>query len=368
MRIKSLHCQNIRLYRDFELSIDQNLVIFVGNNGQGKTTLLECIYLAALSKSFRSYYDQELIAFDQSQASLTVCFEKDNTLKNKILLTIGKEKQIFYNGLKVQKRSDIVGKLLVVLFTPDDLLLFKMGASLRRNFLNIELSKLDVIYMNEAIKVNKLIKKRNLILKDTHIDHDLLAVITHQLIEAQLVILNKRIAYLKKLAVYASDFYQQLTQHTEEHLSLEYVPFTNSFENDYQSLELLYQNSLKRDLKYRQTHLSVNKDDFVATIDQHLVSKYASQGQMRSVALALKLASMKIISDTTKHQPILLLDDVLSEFDQDRINFLMSILEDQVQTFITTTTLNEFSSQMIAKAQVISIDTKQLNKEDKNGK
>ena len=347
MIIKTLELSDFRNYESAKIDFSSGTNILYGDNAQGKTNILEAIFLSATTKSHKGSKDKEIIKFDKDEAHIRTILDKDGAeYRVDMHLRKSKSKGIAIDGQKIKKASDLIGKLNVVFFSPEDLAIIKNGPSERRRFMDMELCQLDNIYLNSLSKYNKLIIERNKVLKDLY-DHPensvLLDVQDKQLLEYGSVIIRAREKFIRELNEIISPIHEKLTG-DKELLSVYYEP--NVTLDDY---EKKLQGSRKKDIYTKQTTVGPHKDDFSFIIkkkdkeneDGIDIRKFGSQGQQRTASLSLKLSEIEIVKKSKKDNPVLLLDDVLSELDSNRQNYLLNTIGD-IQTIITCTGLDEF--------------------------
>ena len=339
MIIESIELSQFRNYEKLQIDFDPNTNILYGNNAQGKTNILEAAYISVTSKSHKGSRDKELIRFDQNEAHIKTIVKKENkTYQIDMHLHKNKSKGIAINKVPIKKASELFGILNIIFFSPEDLSIIKDGPAERRRFIDSELCQLDKIYLSDLKKYNKILDQRNQLLKDIYDKPELkdtLPVWDEELLEYGTKIINRRWDFIRELSEIVKDIHYKISGEKEE-LILEYEPniTANNFE-----LELL--RSLDRDMRMGQTTIGPHRDDIKFSIKKVDLRKYGSQGQQRTAALSLKLSEIKLVEKTIHDKPILLLDDVLSELDSSRQNFLLNSIND-TQTIITCTGLDEF--------------------------
>ncbi|WP_022769293.1 MULTISPECIES: DNA replication/repair protein RecF [unclassified Butyrivibrio] len=347
MIIKSLELADFRNYDNLKIDFSSGTNILYGDNAQGKTNILEAIYVSATTKSHKGSKDKEIINFGKEEAHIRTILEKDNAeYRVDMHLRKNKSKGIAIDGQKIKRASDLIGRLNVVFFSPEDLSIIKNGPSERRRFMDMELCQLDHIYLNSLSKYNKLVVERNKVLKDLFEKPEnsvLLDVQDKQLCEYGSVIIKAREKFIKELNEIISPIHEKLTG-GKELLSVYYEPNV-SFEEFEKKLSA----SRKKDMYAKQTTIGPHKDDFSFIVKKAQdpekegidIRKYGSQGQQRTASLSLKLSEIEIVKKSKKDNPVLLLDDVLSELDSNRQNYLLNTIGD-IQTIITCTGLDEF--------------------------
>lgn len=356
MIIKDISLKNFRNYKECKISFDPFMNIFIGKNAQGKTNILEAIYLLSLSKSFKTHILEEMILFDSDFAKLIthVQTNRKNIDLEIVLSKLGKKAMI--NSTEITKSSDYVGYLNVVLFVPEDLMLIKGSPKLRRKFVDIELSKISPIYLFNLSKYKKLLKERNQYLKllhDSHKKEDLyLEVLSEQLAKLQVDLIKKRIEFIELLNDITKKMYSYISLNKEE-LNIKYK--SSYKEITYEFILDKYKKNYSRDIHYSNTVDGIHKDDIEIYLDEQDASTYASQGQQRSIVLAIKIALLELVKKEIGEYPVLLLDDVLSELDDVRKTKLLNLIQDKVQTFVTTTSIDGIHHDVINKSKKIYI-------------
>ena len=368
MKINQITLKNFRNYKDCFVEFDPFINIFIGKNAQGKTNLLEAIYILSMSKSFKTNLIEELIYFGEDFAKIQgqiVSHEQDMNLEI-VLSTLGKKAII--NHKEIKKTSDYVGYLNVVLFIPEDLMLIKGSPRLRRKLIDIEISKISPIYMYNLNKYNKLLKERNKYLKMLHEKHkgydEYLEVLSEQMARIQVDLIKKRIEFVDLLDKISATIYDYISFH-EEKLHIQYKSVYKDI--SYEGILEKYKKTYQRDISYSQTMDGIHKDDMLMFLDDKDAVVYASQGQQRSIVLAIKIGLLELIKKEIGEYPILLLDDVLSELDDVRKTKLLNLIQGKVQTFLTSTSVDGIHHQVIDMAKKIVIENGQVKGED-NGR
>lgn len=339
MIIKSLRLEDYRNYNELYIDFDSGTNILYGDNAQGKTNILEAIYLSGTTKSHRGSKDRDVINFNKDEAHIrTIVNKHDIDYKIDMHLKKNKTKGIAINGIPIKKASELFGILNIVFFSPEDLNIIKNGPSERRRFIDIELCQLDKVYLYNLTKYNKIINQRNKLLKDLQYNRsllDTLSVWNLQLINYGTQIIKRRSVFIDQINDIIYSIHKKLSGEREE-LYLKYEP---NVEMDNFDSEL--ERSIDRDIKFKTTHKGPHRDDLNFLIKDIDIRKYGSQGQQRTAALSLKLSEIELVKKIINDTPILLLDDVLSELDSNRQNYLLNSIND-IQTLITCTGLDEF--------------------------
>lgn len=339
MIINNIHLNNYRNYDDIEIVFDKNINILYGDNAQGKTNLLEACYYSAISKSYRGSKDRDIIRFNQDYTNInTNIIKNDRDYNINITLNKNKNKIIKIDNVLIKRSSELLGLLNVILFSPEDLNIIKNAPSERRRFIDSELCQIDSIYMSDIIRYNKVLNNRNKLLKDINNNpslRDTLDVWDYQLIDYGKRIIKRRREFINELQFYVKNKHLKISGGKEE-LIIKYEP---NIDDIFFEDELI--NKRDKDLKYAQTSVGPHRDDISFTINDIDMRKFGSQGQQRSCALSLKLSEIDIVKSIIDDNPVLLLDDVLSELDSNRQRFLLEGLSD-IQTIITCTGLDDF--------------------------
>ena len=324
---------NFRNYKKQEINLNKKINIFYGDNAQGKTNIIESIFVCSLGKSFRAKKDKELIKINEQNCSIEIDFEKSDR-DGKILFSIGNKKNIYLNEIKIKKLSELLGNINTVIFTPDDINILKGGPQNRRKFLDIMISQLRPKYMHVYSLYIKTIEERNLYLKKIKLENaneTLLEIWDNQLIEYGKIISDYRYEFIEKIKNKIKNIHKNITGNKEE-INIEYISDCLNKEN-YKKMLL---ERRKLDIIKGFTTRGIHRDDFNIFINEIPVNIYGSQGQHRTAMLSLKLSELKVINDEIGENPILLLDDFMSELDNKRINNFLETIED-TQVIITCT-------------------------------
>ena len=337
MYINKLKLKNFRNYDEAEIEFCPGKNIIYGLNGQGKTNIIEALYFLQSGRSYRCTKEKETIKFGCSYAKIEAEFEKDE-IKNNILFFISDKKSVKLNGINIDRLSEIIGNINLVIFTPDHLNLIKEGPSVRRNFLDSFISQLKPTYFKNLIAYYKVLKQRNNILKSKNKNMlSTISVWNEKLAELSVNICEMRRATIDKI----NENINNVTGPAEEEsLKLLYLPGIKGEFNNKENIIAQLEGSIDRDLEYGMTMTGPHRDDFEIFMNEENIKKYGSQGQQRSCVLKLKLAECEIIKEKTGQMPPILLDDILSELDENRRHlFIENIKNTQV---IITCTDKEF--------------------------
>ena len=341
MIVESVELKDYRNYEFLDMNFNEHVNIIYGDNAQGKTNILESIYMCSTSKSHRGSKDREIVRFGEDESHIKLHVLKHG-MKYRIDMHLKKNKTkgIAVNGIPIKKAVELFGIINIVFFSPEDLNIIKNGPSERRRFMDMELSQLDKIYLSNLVNYNKVLNQRNKLLKDIAFSPSEQLMQTLDIWDMQLVkygslIIKGRKSFIEKINTIISDIHSRLTGGIEN-IKVCYVPDVdvNDFEEE-------VRNSRQKDIKYKVTGKGPHKDDLIFLINDNDVRKYGSQGQQRTAALSLKLSEIELVKLVIKDTPVLLLDDVLSELDSNRQNFLINSIGD-IQTIVTCTGLEEF--------------------------
>lgn len=359
MFIKKLSLKNFRNYKTAEVEFTKNINILIGNNAQGKTSLIEGIYALSTTKSHRTSKDIQMIRFEQDFAKISAIIEMPNDDDGALSLSITKKgKTAKYNEVPAPRLSEYIGKLKTVFFAPEDLELIKGTPVTRRKFLNMEIGQIDAMYIHHLGAYSKILKHRNELLKnyiESESNQLMLEVLTQQLVPHLVYLLNKRIWFLASLEVYAKKVHAFITA-AKEDISFNYSNSMRIDELSEDALLIRFESLYANDKKMRTTTIGAHRDDFSVYLSGIRAHDFASQGQQRTAILAIKLAEIDLIYETTGMYPVLLLDDVLSELDATRQEQLLVSTRDKTQTFITTTSVSGISKEILEAADVFVID------------
>ncbi len=339
MIIKSLELKNFRNYQDLYISFDEGTNILYGDNAQGKTNVLEALFVSGTTKSHKGSHDRDMIRFGEEEAHIRTVVEKGG-VEHQIDFHLKRNstKGIAVDKIPIHRARELFGILNIVFFSPEDLNIIKEGPGLRRRFMDMELGQLDTIYLSNLAKYNRVLKQRNQLLKDLHLKpelEDTLSVWDDQLVSYGTQIIAQRREFLKKLSEIVLPIHSRISGKKEQ-LRLAYEPSCEE-ENFREALK----QSRQKDKRTGMTSCGPHRDDICFYINDVDIRTFGSQGQQRTSALSLKLAEIELVRKTIHDTPVLLLDDVLSELDSKRQNYLLNSIRD-IQTIITCTGLDEF--------------------------
>lgn len=361
MYIKSIELSGFRNYQNLSMDFHNEINILYGDNAQGKTNILEAIYLCGTTRSHRGSKDKEIIKLGNEESHVRMVIEK-NQINHRVDIHLkrNKAKGIAINRIPIKKSSELVGFTNFVFFSPEDLNIIKGGPGQRRRFIDMELCQLDKVYLYNLSSYNKVVLQRNNLLKQISGNHsllDTLGVWNMQLIEYASKIIKQRKEFIKQLNEIIYKIHKKLSGDKEE-LFVIYEPNV-----ELGFLEQKLEKSLERDLITKTTSIGPHRDDICFKIGEIDIRKYGSQGQQRTSALSLKLSEIEIVKQVIGDKPILLLDDVLSELDRNRQNYLLDNISN-IQTIITCTGLEEFVNKRMTINQVYKVVEGTVKKEN----
>ena len=328
MWINKIKVNDFRNYDNEEIELNKNINIFYGENAQGKTNIIEAIFLSSMGKSFRAKKDKEMIKLSENRAMIEILFNKKDR-DGKIKIELQNKKNVYLNGIKLKKLSELLGNINIVIFTPDDINILKGGPQNRRRFLDIMISQLKPNYMYNLNLYLKTLEQRNNYLrqiKEYNKDENLLEIWDEKLAEYAFNIYNYRNEFINKIKNKIKNIHSEITNNKEE-IKIEYLTECESKEK---YLKLL-KDRRKLDIIKGYTTKGIHRDDFIIYINKKELNIYGSQGQHRTAILSLKLSELNIIYEETGEYPILLLDDFMSELDEKRReHFLKNIKNTQI--------------------------------------
>lgn len=363
MFIKQLHLKNFRNYETLEASFENKVNVILGENAQGKTNVMESIYVLAMAKSHRTSNDKDLIRWDEEYAKIEGRVQKNNGLVPLELIISKKGKKAKFNHIEQKKLSQYVGNINVVMFAPEDLNLVKGSPQVRRRFIDMEIGQISPVYLYEMSRLNKILQQRNQYLKQlqTKKQHDMtmLEILTEQFIQSAAKITLKRFEFLQLLQNWAQPIHEGISRGLER-LKIKYKSSSNvSEEQDLSMMIDVYKNKFvkvkEREMERGVTLFGPQRDDLIFYVNDRDVQTFGSQGQQRTTALSIKLAEIELIHSEIGEYPILLLDDVLSELDDYRQSHLLNTIQGKVQTFVTTTSVDGIDHQTLKEASTFHV-------------
>lgn len=361
MVIKSLKLKNYRNYDLLDLTFDSKTNILYGDNAQGKTNILEAMYLTGTTKSHRGTKDRDLIKFGEEESHLETIVSKHGTdFQIDMHLKKNSPKGIAVNKIPIRRASELFGIIHFVFFSPEDLNIIKEGPSGRRRFIDLELSQLDKLYLNNLSNYNRIINQRNSLLKELYKQENLMETLDIwdlQLVDYGNKVMERREEFIRQVNKIISDIHFKLTGGKEK-ISITYEKSIGNL-----SLEQALKKNRERDIRMKSTSAGPHRDDLCFMAGNLDIRKFGSQGQQRTAALSLKLSEIELVKQLINDTPILLLDDVLSELDKHRQNYLLDSIHD-IQTVITCTGLDEFVNHRFSINKIFHVKNGKVAKEN----
>lgn len=372
MYLEKLELKHFRNYEDVNVAFSPQVNVLIGKNAQGKTNLLESIYVLAMARSHRTSNDREMVTLKKDAALIRgeVHQRLGNTKLELLISRKGKKAKV--NHLEKARLSQYIGQLNVILFAPEDLALVKGAPSVRRRFIDMEFGQIDALYLHTLTEYRAVLRQRNKYLKELQTkkatDKVYLEILSEQLSESGSQIIFKRLEFLQELEKYADKLHNQITQ-GKEHLQFQYESTLKEYQGKNvvelkQSLIEQYKTMMDKEIFQGTTLLGPHRDDVRFMLNDKNVQVYGSQGQQRTAALSVKLAEIDLMKEKTHEYPILLLDDVLSELDGARQTHLLKTIQNKVQTFLTTPGLSDVAQQLINKPKIFRIDNGKITEEN----
>ena len=348
MNISKINLVNFRNYSKLSINLGQNMNIFIGNNAQGKTNILESIMFLALTKSPRVFNESDLIKYGLSKAIVKGKVKDNNSIS--------------INKTPIKKLSSYISNLIIISFTPDDLNIIKSSPSIRRNVLNVQISQLSKVYLNTYNEYNKLLKVRNEYLKvlftNSIADKNYFDVITEKLIEKAVIIYQIRKEYIDMINLSITDIYDDI-DNSKAKISMKYEPNVEILDYDTNklsdTLKNIFKTNYRKELNNGVTLFGPHRDDFSFYLDEKNLKIYGSQGQQKLAVLAYKLSEVPIFIDKCNSTPVLLFDDIFSELDIKKRNGVLKYVQRNIQTIITTTDLKNVQKKYLKEAFIFEV-------------
>ncbi len=362
MYIEQLSILNFRNYKKLDLKFSPNVNIILGDNAQGKTNLVESLYVLGFGKSFRTTQDKDLILMSEMFTHVSAKVKKDDRdLKFDFKYNQKQKKEIKINDVPLHKLSELIGELNIVIFSPEDLQLIKGTPALRRKYIDKSISQIYPYYYRLLIDYNKVLKQRNNLLKQKDVEKQI-DIWDEQLSDFGAKIMKYRLEFLEELKIICNDIHYKISQN-KEHLKIDYISNylpknlgeSDVYDKIYSGMLMNLKSRLNLDIRRGYTSVGPHRDDLLFFINERESKKFGSQGQVRTIALSLKLSEITIIKKILNENPILILDDVLSELDHTRQNELINYISD-IQTFITTTEVKSILDDHIKDANILNIE------------
>ncbi|WP_251554398.1 DNA replication/repair protein RecF [Neobacillus muris] len=363
MHIESLALKNYRNYEELSIGFENKVNVILGENAQGKTNVMESIYVLAMAKSHRTSNDKDLIRWDQDYAKIEGRVQKQHSSLPLQLVISKKGKKAKLNHIEQQKLSQYVGNMNVVMFAPEDLNLVKGSPQIRRRFIDMEIGQISPIYLHDMSQYQKILQQRNHFLKMMQLkkqtDETMLEILTEQFIQMAVKIVRKRFEFLHMLENWAKPIHQGISRGLET-LQISYKPSVEVLEDQdlskmIASFEEKFSKVKSREMDRGTTLFGPHRDDLLFFVNDRDVQTFGSQGQQRTTALSVKLAEIELIYSEMGEYPILLLDDVLSELDDYRQSHLLNTIQGKVQTFVTTTSVDGIDHQTLKEAATYEV-------------
>lgn len=362
MQILNLKLLNFRNYEKLELEFDPSMNIIIGKNGMGKTNIVEAIYVLAFTKSFRGSKEEVII---RNNADLT---RIEGTVKDKYkndykIIIKSNSKRVKINNTFIDKLSDYLSNINVVLFNSEDLKLIKDTPGTRRKLFNVELSQFSNEYLKLLNMYNKVLKQRNVYLKTLYYNSnaslDYLNILTDQLVELGLRVYNYRAKFIDDISNYISDNYLRIAN--REGLRLVYKSDFKDKSKD--EILKMYLKEQQRDITLGKTNLGIHHDDFEFSLNNFSLKDYGSEGEQKNAVISLKMAELDIFRSQKGVTPILILDDLFSELDEEKINNILSFIDKDIQTFVTTTELNKLTDDLKYNSKIFTVEYGEVREE-----
>lgn len=362
MEICNIKLLNYRNYESLDIKFSNHVNLIYGKNGMGKTNLVEAIYVLALTKTFRQGSENVVIKKGKNIAKIEGLI-KDKILSNYKIILSDTGKRIKIDNTKISKISDYITKINIILFNPDDLKIIKDTPMTRRRLLNIEISGINSDYVLYLTNYNKILKQRNSYLKALNkkniYQSDFLNILTEQLIDVGLKIMSIREEFINNINSYISDIYFEITG--KGPLSIHYK--SEFLGKNKEQLLKLYQKNISREILMGKTLFGPHHDDMEFIIAKEIVKEYSSVGEQKNTVIAFKLAEIKNIEANLNKKPILILDDLFSELDQEKINNILRLIDEDMQTFITTTEIDKVNPELTKKAKIFKCENGKIVEE-----
>lgn len=339
MYIESLELNNYRNYESLSMEFEDGTTILYGDNAQGKTNILEALYVSTTTKSHRGSRDKEMIRLGYEEAHIRMCVNK-NQMSHRVDMHLrgNRSKGVAIDGIPIKRSSELLGICNIIFFSPEDLSIIKNSPSERRRFIDMELCQLDKVYCHDFMKYNKILNQRNALLKQIYFNpslKDTLDIWDGQLVDYGSRVIRTRESFIKQVSDIMREIHGRLTgEHEQIHVEYDKCVEADKF------ADMLHMKRDK-DLKYQTTSVGPHRDDLSFFINDIDVKSFGSQGQQRTTALSLKLSEISLVRQLIGENPVLLLDDVMSELDSKRRDYLMDSIKD-IQTIITCTGYDDF--------------------------
>lgn len=375
MNLSKISLINFRNYSKCNIKLNDKVNIFIGNNAQGKTNILEGIYVLALTKSYRTNNDDFLKKKGSDNYKIKGDIKIGKYFKSLTVSVLGNDKKVFVNDTNIKKISEYVSNFNVILFSPEDVEIIKGAPSLRRDLLNIDISQLCNQYIKNYNEFNKILKMRNDYLKllytNSLCDYRYLDVLTENLVDRAALIYKERIEFIDKINLNISNIYKNLTNGDE--LTIKYEPNIELEDKNLEQIKKLlrekYIKNRNKEISNGSTLYGPHRDDFHFTINGNDIKTFGSQGQQKMAMISFKLAEIPIFEQITNTKPVLLLDDIFSELDKGKRNKLIEYINKDIQVVITSNDTVGINKKLLEKSKIFKIEKgKIIEKGDYNGR
>lgn len=363
MKINNLKLINFRNYDNLEMSFSDNLNIIYGNNGSGKSNLIEAIYLLALTKSFRTSNDQFLIKKDKPSCSIKGIIETDEKTTYEINFS-SEGKKVYIDSDKINKLSDYVSRINIVLYNPLDNKIINDAPAFRRKMLDIEISQINNEYLILLSNYNKVLKHRNAYLKQLYLNgnasSEYLDILTRKLVQYGLKIHEIRHDYIKRINENITKVYRNIFEYGD--LKIKYKSEYSG--KDFDKVITMYQKEYRKEMAFGKTLSGIHHDDIEFNLDGNNIKEYGSVGQQKNAIISFKLSELLIVKELKGEYPILILDDLFSELDTIKINNIIHMLNKEVQTFVTTTNIDNINKELLKNSTTFKVDAGNIERND----
>lgn len=366
MKIQNLKLINYRNYDNLDITFSDTLNLIYGNNGSGKSNLIEAIYMLALTKSFRTNNDANLIKKGTTEAIIkgTILTEE----KTRYQLDLSESgKKVYIDSDKVSKMSDYVSRINIILFNPLDTKIISDSPAFRRKLLDIEISQINKEYLLLLSSYNKVLKHRNAYLKQLYLNgnasSEYLDILTRKLVDFGLKIHNIRSNYIGMINEQITKIYKNIFEYGDLQ-----VKYKSSYsKKDYDKLLESYQKNYRKEMAFGKTLMGIHHDDIDFVLDGNSIKEYGSVGQQKNAIISFKLSELLIVKKIKNQYPILILDDLFSELDDKKINNIINMLYKEVQTFITTTNIDKIDKKLLKDSTIFKVEDGNIERNEING-
>ncbi|MBE6148771.1 MAG: DNA replication/repair protein RecF [Firmicutes bacterium] len=366
MKIQNLKLINYRNYDNLDITFSDTLNLIYGNNGSGKSNLIEAIYMLALTKSFRTNNDANLIKKGTNETIIkgTVITEE----KTRYQLDLSDSgKKVYIDSDKVNKMSDYVSRINIILFNPLDTKIISDSPAFRRKLLDIEISQINKEYLLLLSSYNKILKHRNAYLKQLYLNgnasSDYLDILTKKLVDFGLKIYNIRLNYIEMINEHISKIYKNIFEYGDLQIKYKSSYSKNNFDKVLEN----YQKNYRKEMAFGKTLLGIHHDDIDFILDGNSIKEYGSVGQQKNAIISFKLSELLIVKKIKNQYPILILDDLFSELDDKKINNIINMLNKEVQTFITTTNIDKIDKNLLKDSTIFKVEDGNIERDEING-